>query len=369
MADQTVVIEDDATVTVELPGDEVEVAETETGKVAATETETEIEPEPRQTQQPRTRTKVASDEAAEALTKALETAEAARVAAEQTAEAERRRAAEATRIAQQSATEVKTLREESENKDLAIIEREIESRNREVEAAAAEMKAAFDDGDFTKAAAAQVKVSKAAAALDRAEAKKADYEANPRKPATTEGRVVNEPVAPSLFEQYVSQPGFTPKAQAWLRAHPDCIPSEYGGDAEKNSAMMEAHFAAKRQKIALDSPEYYRLLEEKISGKQAATDKETEVETPPARERQQPAQRRAQPSAPVTRNPPDGNGNPTNGGPRRITLNAQQQEVALFSYPANPGENEAAHRKRAFGVYATELARAQQEGKIGRMTH
>ena len=84
--------------------------------------EKEEEPEP----PVRTRTKAASDEAAESLTKALEAAEAGRKAAEETADAERRRAGEAARIANQRESENKTLREESEGKELTIITRDIE---------------------------------------------------------------------------------------------------------------------------------------------------------------------------------------------------------------------------------------------------
>ena len=72
------------------------------------------------------------------------------------------------------------------------------------------------------------------------------------------------------------------------------------------------------------------------------------------------------PAAPVSREPPSANGSTTQ---RRVSLSLEQQETAMFSYPAAPGESEDAHRKRALGTYAREYLKAKAEGKIGRLSH
>lgn len=366
--DATVNVADDTVVTVEL-GDEALAAAAD--ELAGAEgAEPVVEPkkpaEPRQ----RSMRPSAAEEAAAALTQSLKTAEDARKAAEATALAERQRAEAATRLAQQRETEAKELRERTEDQELTIITSGLDAAKRDLDAATAEAERAMEAGDFKATAAAQAKLARAGAAVDRYEARKAEYEAGVRKPATTattEGRVVEAP-AGSAFERYVA--GFAPRAQTWLRAHPECVPAEVGGSATKNAAMMQGHFAALKDGVQEGSEDYFRIIEEHtgyrapVSAAANLTPAETEPRTtpkPPAA-----APRRPAPAAPPTRDGTEVGTAPTT---RSIKLNPQQQEVALYSYPANPGESEQAHRARAFGIYARELIAAQAEGKIGRLTH
>jgi hypothetical protein len=351
----TVEVEDDAVVTVDLSDNPDLAAEVE---------DTQPKPQPTAQPAPRERKPSAADEAAAALTQSLKDEKTRREAAEATALSERRGREEAQRLATQRENEANSLRDHAESQELTILTTGIENATRAVESAKAEMETALEAGEFSKATAAQVKLSKAASALDRLEAKKADYDAGNRKPAapTTEGRVEAAPTT-SAFERYVSHPTFAPAAQAWLRAHPECVPAEVGGNPEKNAAMMEGHYAAIRQfgERAVNTPDYFRVLEEHTGHRQPVS--AAAVTTPAAdpTPRQAAPQSRPQPSAPVSRDPPNANGQPTRTT-RSVQLNREQQEAARISFPHLT-------QQQANAQYARNLIELEAEGKMGRLTH
>jgi hypothetical protein len=372
MANVEVAVEDEATVIVDTGA--LGLASEETGetvpslkdmKDAANSGKQKTEP----------KAKSAADEAAEALTAAQKTAEDNRrraEAAEATMATERARADEATRIAAQNAQDATAAREEAKGGHLAIINSDIESATREIAAAEQELIRANEAGEFVKAAAAQKQLAKASAKLDRREADKVAFESGQTKAPTHEGRV--EPQRQmSAFEQYVSNPNLTPSAQAWLRAHPDCVPANVGGDAEKNRKMMKGHYKALSEEIAPSSPDYFRVIEEELGLRQPMSAASTTTKAGEEVTQTQPRQPAAKPKTPIpaappSREPPLNDGTPT-GSSERVTLNAAQQEIAMISFPQRDKEDEGAWKKRAFGTYATELVKAKAEGKIGRLTH
>jgi len=314
----------------------------------------------------------AADDAAAALTQAVKTAETeanARRAAEATALAERQAREQAQRLAAQSQEEAKGYREQAETSQLTIINSGIESATREVDAYGTEWERAQEAGEFSKAKEVLKKLTRASATLDRLEADKAAFVSGARKVQTTEGRVEAPQVSQSPFEQYVG--GFDPKAQAWLRAHPECVPSQVGGDATKNANMMSGHYAAMAKGLQPNSDAYFQVIEEHTGHRQPVTpaapvsgaanviEAESPV-TPKAKPRQ------AAPSAPVSRDAPGPNGAPQS---RTVSLTPQQQDIALISFAQKQGETDTDFKKRAFGSYARELLAATAEGKIGRLTH
>jgi hypothetical protein len=295
------------------------------------------------------------DRTKSAVSEAVKNAEALRAAAEATAQAERQRADNALRSLQQSTQEKTALQEQVEDRELTIINSGIESAKREVEAYETENRTALEAGDFVKASAAHTKLSRAAAALDRLEDAKASYEAGARKTPTTEGRV-EAPAASTgtPFEQYVV--GFSPRAQAWLRAHPECAPATVGGNTVSNAKMMAGHWAALGAGVQEGSDDYFRVIEEHTGYRAPA--RAADAEDVPATPQKKPV-RQAQPSAPPTRDPPAGNGQRTT---RSVTLTKDQQEAAKISWPnLDPRE--------AFAKYARNLIELEAEGKMGRLTH
>jgi hypothetical protein len=341
------------------------------------------EPEPAPAPKPKpSRQRATADDAAAALNEAVakhtqaeearKAAEATARAAQETALAERRAREEAQRLAAQREQEAQGYREQVQAGELTTINLGIESATRELASAQTELERAMEAGEFAKASAAQVKLSKAAASLDRLEAEKVNYEANATRRPTTEGRV-EAPQQPqqSAFERYLS--GFDPVAQSWLRLHPECVPAEAGGDRSKNAKMMAGHYDAIAQGLQLNSPDYYRVIEEHAGYRTAHTSsaattvaagtQQQDDDGAPAPAPRQPRQqqRQAQPSAPVSRDPPATNGAPST---RQVTLSPAQQEIALLSFQKKDNETDSEFRKRAFGQYAAEFLRAVNDGKL-----
>ena len=280
--------------------------------------------------------------------------EDARRAAEATAANERAMREQAQREAAQARTEADQSRTRAENSELAIIENGIASAEREVTAYEAEYTRAAEAGEFAKMATIQTKLSKAAAALDRLENAKATFDV--KQTQTTEGRVEAPVVQPSVVERYLSQ--FTPVAQSWLRQHLDCAPAEVGGDVVKNSKMMQGHYAALAQNIQLNTPEYFKVIEEHINPPavtKTVESKAAEIQIADTK----PAPKHVQPSAPVSRDAP-ASGAPRNV--REVRLTKDQQEMARVSFPHLP-------EAQAYGQYARNLIELEAEGKIGRSTH
>ena len=362
--DLEVAVEDDAVVTVDVAG--LGLDDEQTGTKAPSLKE--IKDAAGGGATPKEVKQTAADEAAAALTKAQQDADAQRRTAEAanaTAAAERARADEATRLAQQANEEARTAREQAKGSDLARVTSEIEGLTRDIASAKTELQRALEAAEFPKVAEAQAKLAEASADLSMAKRTKADLEAAAARPVPAhEGRV--EPIQKAPFERYVTENNFSPAAQTWLRNHPDCVPAWAGGDPTKNAKMMAGHYDALGKSIGVNTPEYFKVIEERLGeGQQMSAASET-VKAGEAITHQQP--RKAPPvAAPPTREPPAADG--SQSSPRSVRLTPQEQEVALFSYAQNKGEDETAWRKRAFGTYAVEKVKAQAEGKLGRMTH
>lgn len=329
------------------------------------------EPEPKPEKKPIPRVRLGEQavvkttpevEAAAALNQAVKTANDRATAAEATALAERRGREQAEARAQQFGETAKTAQEQAEAGELALLSTGIDNATREVAAYEAEHTRALEAGEFAKASSAQVKLSKAAAALDRLEAAKADFEAGNRK-STTEGRVEAPAAALSSFEQYVA--GFSPVAQTWLRAHPECVPAVFGGNAVSNAKMMKGHYAALEQGLPEGTPDYFRVIEE-TAGYRAPVSAAAAVTSAGVVEDEQlvapaPKRKLVQPSAPVSREPPNAQGQIARTT-RSVTLSKEQQEAAKLSWPNLPAN-------QAFAQYARNLLELEAEGKIGRTSH
>jgi hypothetical protein len=359
---ETVELEDDAEIVIDVPGDGGGEQPGDKGEATAALADRQEEA-----------ADALKEDASEALAQAIRTAEEAKRAAEATAASERARREDAERRAAQREAEAQAAVERAETSEIAVITHGIEAATREVAAYGSAFQKAMEDGEFAKATEAQVALGKATSKLDRLEAQKADYESGKTKrgaPARDAGGPV-ESTAPSrqnVVEAYLS--GYDLQAQNWLRAHPECLPPrvrtpdgavlELGGDQKKHNMMMAGHHDALAKGYALNSEDYFRTIEEHTGHRKAA---EASVSTnnkggvvPESRAART---RPASPSAPVSRSDTPGE---TPRSPTRVTLNRDQQEAARISYPHKT-------TKEAYALYAKELIEAQKEGKIGRLTH
>lgn len=295
------------------------------------------------------------DEALAAAKAHAETEANARKAAEATANAERQRADNAEAARQRAVKESQEHQERANNTELSLLESSIASAESELASHQEAYERAAEAGEFKAMGAIQVKLSKAAAALDRLSAAKSDLEASPR--GTTEGRVLEPDSQLSAQEKHLR--GYGPAAQNFLRQHMDCLPPEFGGDASKYNKMMAGHHAAKSQGLAEGTSEYFKVIESHISPP-AAVVAETGVNNQQATSKAA-IVREAQPSAPPSREAPVAAGQ-VQRSTRSVTLTRDQQEMAKVSFPHLP-------EKEAYGQYARNLIELEAEGKIGRLTH
>ena len=364
--DATVELAEEGIVTVDVSDNpDLANADKETASEEATKEAAELEakPEKKNVRLKEAESKLnAVEEATAALSQQVKVAEDARKAAEATAQNERRRAEEAARQAAQHEAAARQAQQQVESGEVALLNTGIENATRELSTYQDELQRALEAGEFQKVAEVQVKMSKAAATLGQLEASKSYYEANSRRAPTTEGRVEatqQQEVPP--FERYVA--GFAPVAQTWLRQHPECVPAQLGGDARKNAAMMKGHFAALEQSIPEGTPEYFRVIEEMVgyrapvsaTANTTAADDEAEDAAPKSK------QKKALPSAPVSREPPNAQGQ-VSRTTRSVTLTKEQQDAAKMSWPNLAPQ-------QAFANYARNLLELEAEGKMGRLTH
>lgn len=364
--DETVLVEDEGVVTVELPEDGTAEKDDE-GKEEEEVVEAKPEPKPAKKAVPRVRLKEAADpvveDATAALTESLKKSEAATTAALATAEAERRRREEADSRAATAEAERLAATDAAANSQITLVTTNLDNAERELGLQEAELTRAMEAGEFAKVASVQIKVSKLAATIDRLTAQKAELESAPKRTATTEGRVEAKPtINTSAFENYLAQ--FSPASQAWIRAHPECAPVSVGGEAQANAKMMAGHYDAVAKGFAPNTPDYFRVIEERI-GARAPISKAAEIEEAVVEEKEEkkpavPA-RKAAPSAPPSREPASASAG-ISRGTRQVILSKEQQEAAKISFPH-------LQPKDAFAQYARNLVELESEGKMGRLTH
>lgn len=368
MADKEIEVEDDSIVEVDLENKgPVDVQPENKLDDSVVEVKTEENRKPKESRI--TQTKSELNEATQALQQALNAAENARKSAEAQAHAEHRRAEDALRLVHQRSEEVKTYQAQSEDRQTAIINNGIEAAKRELDASTQEQQRAWEAGEFDKATAAGARVAKAAAALDRYETAKVDHENRLKQPPQRQPEQTY--TSGSVFDQYVSS--MAPRAQAWMRLHPECAPPQAGGDYSAHHKAMAGHNLALSKGVQEGSDDYFKIIEESTGYRTAAVSnvqstastviQATGGEAPVNRQQ---SVRSPVPAAPVSRDVPSNSGVLA---PNKVKLSPQQQEIALISTTQKQGETEDLYRKRAFSQYASELIKATQEGKIGRLTH
>lgn len=213
-------------------------------------------------------------------------AKAARQRAEADAEAARQEAARA--------------RDDIAGTQYDAVTNALDAAKAEEEAAASEYQAAFEAGDAAKLTEAQRKLNRATAKIDRLEAGKAEMEAQAEQAKKAPAR----PADPA--EAYIAK--HSPRAQAWLREHRDCVT-----DGTKNKRLIAAHYEAAAEGHAIDSDAYFDFIEQKLGYKGDRQDKARTTE------------RRA-PGAPVTRDTAVAAGNLTG---TKVKLTAGEARAAV----------------------------------------
>lgn len=188
----------------------------------------------------------------------------------------------------------------------------------EAEAAARDYASAMESADYIKSASAQRAMARAEAKLLQIGQAKADLMEVKKAPPQT---AHTEQPKPATNQRETVLRGYTQATQQWLVDHPDVLDSMMGvGDRALASGAAWAHAQATKKGIKPDTPEYFSYVETQL-GYRKEEPAVAEVEKVVT---QQPQQRRAIQSAPVTRES-NGNGTVSNN---RVRLTPGEQEAA-----------------------------------------
>jgi hypothetical protein len=117
-----------------------------------------------------------------------------------------------------------------------------------------ETRQALEMGEHERVAELQMEAATVAARKLQYQDAKADFEARPKVQERTEPVVREQPR--DEVEAYI-QSIPSPKSQAWLRQHKECV-----SDAGLNAKVMWGHHEALRKGIKADSPEYFAHLDQ-----------------------------------------------------------------------------------------------------------
>lgn len=259
--------------------------------------------------------------------------------------------------------------EETSQREMAMLDQGIETTKGQLESLEADLARQTEAGEFVNAAKTQRKIASAAAALDRMETDKATLEVSISQRRTTkphEGAVTTDrrqqqdpPATPGArLESWLQT--LDPPAAKWIRDHPECAPLNMGGTESGYNKMIKGHHLALGQDLEVNSPEYFRVIEEQTGYRQKANaNNEGGQERRNNQQQRQPGTRRPIPSAAPSREAPNSQ---TPGRTRQVRLNKEQQEAALFAFPH-------LQPQQALAEYAKNLIQLEAEGKMGRTSH
>jgi len=238
-------------------------------------------------------------------------------------ERERQARAEAERRANEAAQSAYQAQAEAQDSNLHLVTNAIETVNQTQSILKANYRDAMSAGDYDTAAEIQSEMSANAAKLLQLEQGKQALEAAPRQEAP-------RPYTADPVEALASQ--LSPRSADWVRRHP-----EYATDPRLYNKMLAAHNLAVADGINPDTDDYFSSIEDTL---RIRSRDEYEDATSSAAK---PLQRRsAPPAAPVSRS-----GTGTGTRPNRVTLTAEEREMARFMgmTPEEYGRNKLALKK------------------------
>lgn len=259
-------------------------------------------------------------------------------------EAALREAATAVNARNQVVEEVKKARVEIVDNQASAIESAIAASQAEINAAKKDLRTALEAGDYDKVAEVQAKLSEVSAELVTLRQGKQDIEAR-KSEAPKEPVVERQPEPRQLseaeqFEAAISRA--SPRAQAWLRAHP-----EFVKDRDKNLEANAADSMARSKGFIQDSDAYFDFCERFLGLKKDETD-------PPE---QKPRTRTPMPAAPVSRSNVQGNG--SHG--EQVTLTRGEQLAATDGTHVYNFDDPNGKFKKGDPIGLREMARRKAE--------
>ena len=252
---------------------------------------------------------------------------------------ERQQREQIEQFAREQAAKVQSAEVEVQDSNLRMIMNALDATEQTAQGAERTYADAMAAGDYAAAAKAQRAMAQAESQLLQLNNGKRALE-DRLQVRKTEGRVSEErpeirPQAPSRTPIEEMAANLTPKSAEWLRSHPDA--------ASSVAKLTAAHSAAvELEGIAVESPEYFDYIEQKLG---MASEK--------------PAKPEAKPSKPsIASVPVSSSGGGVRGGDERsMTLSPEEVERAIYDEPDVP-------RTKALEIYARNKRALQKEGRL-----
>lgn len=169
-----------------------------------------------------------------------------------------RRAKEAeAKLRTEAENEAKKARTERDETRASAISGAIATNKAGLTAAKDRLVAAWNAGEFEKAAEIQAEMAEIAASLKLLERDKVAADAAAKAPQEKES-VKSAPAAPgNPHEDYINQ--FSPRSQTWLRKHPECV-----SDKALNQRMIGMHNVLCSEGYIPDTDAYFAAMDERM---------------------------------------------------------------------------------------------------------
>lgn len=245
------------------------------------------------------------DDPVKSLQSQIDAQKAATEAANARAEKAEREAAEARRLAKERDDENRKLQEGRAEDEGAIIQNALAAAQAEQASAQAEYEKAFEDGNAKAAAAAQIKLGRAAAKIVRYEEAAAQHAADVERVKTApKPKTEDPPAAIDPVAAIDANPQLLPSEKAWLKSHLDAWTNP-----RKNQELSVAYNRSIDAGHARGSAEQFKFIEEFMGYAKPNNTGDDNVSV----------------SAPPSRQDRGGDGRPVS---TKITLSPEEREIA-----------------------------------------
>lgn len=172
----------------------------------------------------------------------------------QLADAQAASARERADIERRAAGEIEKARVEAGESRIAAVTNAITTAKAGIAEAKRRLSAAYESGEFEKAADISAEIAAFAADIKAYERDKAAAELHAKEPPKKAIQQNKDNVG---IEQEIS--GYTPRSQAWFREHPDCVT-----DKRLRSKVTAAHYEAESEGYVPDTDAYFSFINERM---------------------------------------------------------------------------------------------------------
>lgn len=174
----------------------------------------------------------------------------------QLSEAQAASARERADIERRAAGEIEKARAEAGESRIAAVTNAITTAKAGIAEAKRRLAAAYESGEFDKAADISAEIATFAAELKTFERDKAAAESQAKEPAQKPANT-SHARDQSGIDQAIS--GYSPRAQNWFREHPECVT-----DKKLRSKVTAAHYDAESEGYVPDTDAYFSFINERM---------------------------------------------------------------------------------------------------------